>query len=92
MASCVAALLYNNSQSLACTVTTDHLRFHLNATRPVGNTLLLHTRDMGSASRAKNCKKTTNAVAKASKSCSYQQQGLQIVVLGVCADSSSRCR
>eukprot|EP00971_Amphidinium_carterae_P185456 3682189-Amphidinium_carterae.1 len=39
MASCVPALLYNNMQSLACAVTSDHLRLHFVATRP-GDALL----------------------------------------------------
>eukprot|EP00971_Amphidinium_carterae_P316790 6297281-Amphidinium_carterae.1 len=34
MASCVAALLYNNMQALSCTLTTDHLRFHFVGARP----------------------------------------------------------
>eukprot|EP00971_Amphidinium_carterae_P115306 2283625-Amphidinium_carterae.1 len=75
MASCVAALLYNNMQSLACIVVTDHLRFHFIAASPVGITLLLQTRDMGSASRAKPFLYTIYEVAKASKSCSHKQGG-----------------
>eukprot|EP00971_Amphidinium_carterae_P105426 2087634-Amphidinium_carterae.1 len=89
MASCVSALLYNNMQSMACIVLTDHLRLHFVATDP-GEVLL--TRDMGSASRAKHCETTTNEVAKACKSGSHKRQGSQIVVSGVCADSSARCR
>eukprot|EP00971_Amphidinium_carterae_P291584 5788398-Amphidinium_carterae.1 len=34
MASCVPALLYNSMQSLACSLTADHLRYRLVATRP----------------------------------------------------------
>eukprot|EP00971_Amphidinium_carterae_P161840 3208343-Amphidinium_carterae.1 len=34
LASCVAALLYNNTQSLTCAVTSDHLRLHFVATNP----------------------------------------------------------
>eukprot|EP00971_Amphidinium_carterae_P146308 2900083-Amphidinium_carterae.1 len=77
MASCVPALVYSNRQSLACTVTADHLRFHFTATNP-GETLLV-TRDMGSAIKTKHCQNTTNKVAKAVKSCSHKQQGSQIV-------------
>eukprot|EP00971_Amphidinium_carterae_P281844 5594731-Amphidinium_carterae.1 len=53
LASCVPALLYNNMQSLACTVLSDHLRLHFTSTRP-GETLLLvslHTCIMQSAAR-----------------------------------------
>eukprot|EP00971_Amphidinium_carterae_P082033 1622944-Amphidinium_carterae.1 len=34
MASFIPALLYNNMPALACTVTTDHLRFHFATTNP----------------------------------------------------------
>eukprot|EP00971_Amphidinium_carterae_P154750 3068161-Amphidinium_carterae.1 len=34
MASCAPALLYTNMQSLACTVTADHLRLQFVATNP----------------------------------------------------------
>eukprot|EP00971_Amphidinium_carterae_P264138 5240025-Amphidinium_carterae.1 len=61
-------------QSFACTVTTDHLRFHFVATNPA----------------RRQCQNTTIEVGKAS--CSHKQQSSHIVVSGVCADSSSRCR
>eukprot|EP00971_Amphidinium_carterae_P138467 2743581-Amphidinium_carterae.1 len=61
-------------QSLACTVTTDHLRFHFVVTTP-GET----TRDMGSANKAKHCQNTTNEVARASKFGSHKRQGSQFV-------------
>eukprot|EP00971_Amphidinium_carterae_P247908 4922707-Amphidinium_carterae.1 len=60
MASCVPALLYNNRQSLACTVIADHLRLHFIATNP-GETLLvvfLHTCILLSAARF-YCKNVT---------------------------------
>eukprot|EP00971_Amphidinium_carterae_P046428 914276-Amphidinium_carterae.1 len=47
---------------------------------------------MGSASRAQCYQNATNKVAKAPKSGSHTQQGSQIVVSSVCADSNSRCR
>eukprot|EP00971_Amphidinium_carterae_P083095 1643932-Amphidinium_carterae.1 len=53
MVSCVAALLYNSRQSLACTVTTDHLRYHFAATNP-GDVLFvvcMHTCILWSAAR-----------------------------------------
>eukprot|EP00971_Amphidinium_carterae_P148855 2950971-Amphidinium_carterae.1 len=74
-------------QSLACTLTTDHLRFHFVGARP--GEVFLVARDMGSANRSKHCQNTTNEVAKASKFGSYKRQGSQIVVSSVCADSSS---
>eukprot|EP00971_Amphidinium_carterae_P257323 5108227-Amphidinium_carterae.1 len=73
-ASCAAALLYNNMQSLACTLTTDHLRFHFTATNPDGSTLLSQTCDMGSTSKAKHCPNTFNEVQKACKRCSHTRQ------------------
>eukprot|EP00971_Amphidinium_carterae_P034674 682374-Amphidinium_carterae.1 len=53
MAACVSALLYNNMQSLACIVSTDHLRLPFIAARP-GETLLvalLHTCILQSTAR-----------------------------------------
>eukprot|EP00971_Amphidinium_carterae_P151354 3000851-Amphidinium_carterae.1 len=76
-------------QFFACIVLTDHLRLHFIAAKPVGSSFLLQTRDMGSASSAKHCQNTTNEVAKVAKSGSDTQQGSQIVVPSVCADSSS---
>eukprot|EP00971_Amphidinium_carterae_P255046 5063157-Amphidinium_carterae.1 len=64
-------------QYLACTLTTDHLRFHFVGAHP--GEVLLVARDMGSASRAKHCQNTTNEVAKASMSGSHKRQGSRIV-------------
>eukprot|EP00971_Amphidinium_carterae_P244065 4846276-Amphidinium_carterae.1 len=53
MASCVSAVLYNNMQSLSCTVTIDYLRLHFVATKP-GEVLLvavLHTCILQSAAQ-----------------------------------------
>eukprot|EP00971_Amphidinium_carterae_P243375 4832662-Amphidinium_carterae.1 len=77
MASFVPALLYDNMPALACTVTTDHLRFHFAATNP--GEVVFVARDMGSASKAQHCQNTTNEVAKTSKSGSHKQQASQIV-------------
>eukprot|EP00971_Amphidinium_carterae_P015544 306833-Amphidinium_carterae.1 len=90
--SCVPALLCHSTLSLACTLTTDHLRFHFVGAH--SGEVLLVTRDMEPASKATHCQNTTykNKVGQVFKFCSHKQQGSQIVVSGVRADSNSRCR
>eukprot|EP00971_Amphidinium_carterae_P054435 1072308-Amphidinium_carterae.2 len=99
MASCVPVLLYSNVQSLACTVTTDHLRIHFASAGEVFIAVCLHTCILHSAAPhklrlVKWAQPESMARTKPSRRqrfLPHEQQGIYIVVLRMSADSISGC-